>query len=190
MRNAIILHWLTYEHEYYDEERPAGSNSNWIPWLQRMLQIRGVKADTPEIPRPFDFDYPTWVREVERFEIGPETTLVGHSMGAGFWVRYLSERRELRVDRAFLVAPWLNVHHEEPTDFFDFELDTGLAARTANGFHVFTADNDRYEARDSAAFLAERVQDARVREFPGYGHFSRAELGSEAFPELLDAIMA
>ena len=188
MRNAIILHWLTYEHEYYTEEQPAGSDSNWLPWLQKRLMMHDIKADTPEVPRPFDFDYAAWVREVERYDITPETTLVGQSMGGGFWVRYLSEHPEIIVDRVFLVAPWLNVEREEDTDFFEFEIDPGLVARS-NSFTVFTSDNDRREALNTAALLREKLPDAAVRVFPGYGHFALADLGTEAFPELLEAIV-
>lgn len=190
MRNAILLHWLTYEHEYYDPDYPAGSDANWFPWLQKRLMMNDIKADTPEVPRPFDFDYASWVREVERFDITRETTLVGQSMGGGFWVRYLSEHPELEVDRVILVAPWLNVHHEEPTDFFDFEIDPGIVRRARNGFSVFTSDNDRYEALDSAAMLRERLPEATVRVFPGHGHFALKDLGTEEFPALLEAILA
>ena len=40
-----------------------------------------------------------WVREVERFDLTPETLIVGHSCGGGFWVRYLSEHPKLKVGK-------------------------------------------------------------------------------------------
>ncbi len=189
MRNAVILHWLTYEHEYYSDEYPAGSDANWLPWLQKRLMMNDIKADTPEVTRPFDFNYASWVREIERYDITSQTTLVGLSMGSGFWVRYLSEHPEIEVDRVFLVAPWLNVHGEEATDFFEFEIDPGVVARARNGVTIFTSDNDRFESLDSVALLREKLPDAAVRVFPGYGHFALKDLGTEAFPELLEAIL-
>ena len=88
----------------------------------------------------------------------------------------------------FLVAPWLNVEREEDTDFFEFEIDPAIVSRTS-GFTVFTSDNDRREALNSAALLREKLPDAVLRVFPGYGHFALKDLGTEAFPELLEAIL-
>lgn len=90
MKNAILLHGMPDEKEYYDTTRPSASNAHWFPWLQNQLLVHDIKADTPEIPRPFDMDWNVWLKEVERFDITPNTILVGHSMGAGFWVRYLN----------------------------------------------------------------------------------------------------
>ncbi len=90
---------------------PSGSNAHWFPWLQKQLLINEIKTDTPEVFRSFDMDWDSWVKEVERFDITPQTTLVGHSMGGGFWIRYLSEHPEIFVDKVVLVAPWVNLHH-------------------------------------------------------------------------------
>jgi predicted alpha/beta hydrolase family esterase len=188
-RNAVLLHGLIYRDEYYDEGVPTGSQSNWLPWLKKQLMMHDIKADTPEIPRPFDFDYATWVAEVERFELTSATTLVGQSMGSGFWVRYLSEHPGVRVHKVFLVAPWLNVDREEPTDFFDFEIDPGITRR-AGEFTVFTSDNDRREAMRTVELLRNRLPDARIRVFPGHGHFTPQDLGTTAVPELRDAILS
>jgi hypothetical protein len=117
MRNVILLHGLPGKREYYDASHPSASNSHWFPWLQKQLMINDIKTDTPEVPFAYEMKWDSWVKEVERFEIGPNTTLVGHSMGAGFWVRYLSEHPELKVDKVILVAPWLNLNHEKDTIF-------------------------------------------------------------------------
>lgn len=88
--------------------------------MQKHLLINNIKADTPEIPNVYDPQYEVFVKEVERFDIKAETTLVGYSMGAGFWIRYLTENPKVTVDKAVLVAPWLNPDHEYGFDFFDF----------------------------------------------------------------------
>ena len=86
MKNAIILHGLCSQKKYYNPETPSGSNSHWLPWLQKQLMVNGFKADTPEVPFVYEPKYEAFVKEVERFDITPDTTLVGHSMGGGFWV--------------------------------------------------------------------------------------------------------
>jgi predicted alpha/beta hydrolase family esterase len=188
MRNAIILHGLADQKEYYGDKYPNGSNSHWLPWLQKRLITHDIKADTPDVPRPFDFDYQAWVKEVERFEMTTETTLVGHSMGGGFLLRYLSERPDLVVDKVILVAPWLNLNHEEKTDFFDIEIDPSILDRVGK-LVIFASDNDDVVVQDSIALLKEVIPNATYKEFHEYGHFTLRSMGTDDFPELLEVIL-
>ena len=188
MRNAIILHGLPSKNEYYNEDRPSASNSHWLPWLQKHLLIHNIKADTPEVQNVYEPNYAAYVREVERFDIGPETTLVGHSMGAGFWVRYLSEHPNLTVDKVVLVAPWLNVNHEMDTDFFNFEIDQSITERV-NELIIFSSDNDGVEMQDSIKLLQEKLPSSKTVVFHEYGHFTRKSMETDAFPELLKAVL-
>lgn len=188
MRNAVILHGLTDQEEYYSPNSPSSSNAHWLPWLQKRLMINNIKADTPEVPYPFNFDYSSWVREVERFEINQDTTLVGHSMGGGFWLKYLSEHPEITLDKVILIAPWLNLSHEAKTDFFDFEIDPSIVGRT-NNFIIFGSDNDSSEVQVSVNFAKEKLPNIVYREFHNYGHFCYLDLKTDAFPELLKVVL-
>jgi len=188
MKNAIILHGLVERDEYYDAAAPSPSNSHWLPWLQKQLLLNEIKADLPEVPRTYEMSWENWVREVERFDLTPETILVGHSMGGGFWVRYLSEHPELKVAKVVLVAPWLNRSHEEATDFFDFEFRPEIAAQTQE-ITIFSSDNDSKDVQDSVSFLRAELPSAKITEFHEYGHFCLADMNTEAFPELLAEIL-
>ncbi len=187
--NAIILHGLAGKEEYFSNEYPTGSNSHWLPWLQKQLMINGIKADTPEVPEPFSFNWDSWAKEVERFEITPETILVGHSMGGGFWVKYLSEHPEISVAKLVLVAPWLNPDHERNTDFFDFRIDTTIQER-CNELIIFASDNDMQSVQDSIAFLQNKIPTATLRTFHDYGHFTMRSMKTDVFPELLKVILS
>jgi predicted alpha/beta hydrolase family esterase len=188
MRNAILLHGLPSKDEYYSDKYPSASNSHWLPWLQKQLLINDIKVDTPEVPRAYDPEWNVWVNEVERFDIAPETILVGHSMGAGFWMRYLSEHPELFVDKVVLVAPWLNLDNEEDMDFFNFDIDPAIAERI-NDLTIITSDNDSVGVLNTVKFLQEKLPTATFRIFPGYGHFTLKRMKTDAFPELLDALL-
>ena len=83
MQNAIILHGAPEKEHYYDPEKPSESNAHWLPWLQKELLLRDIAAVTPEIPLSFEPKWNLWCREVARFDITPDTTLVGHSAGGG-----------------------------------------------------------------------------------------------------------
>ncbi len=189
MKSAILLHGLPSKDEYYDSSQPSASNDHWFPWLQNQLMIRDFKADTPEVPQAYKMIWEDWVKEVERFEIDQQTTLVGHSMGGGFWVRYLTEHPELQVNKVILVAPWLNLSHEEDTSFFDFEIDPGIIDQ-ANKIIVFESDNDEPDVQNSIKFLKDKIPNANYRTFHNYGHFCYRDMKTDAFPELLEEIIA
>lgn len=183
MNNAILLHGLPSKKEYYDSAQPSASNAHWFPWLQKQLLVNDTKAYTPEVPFVYKMIWDDWVKEVERFELNEDTLLVGHSMGAGFWVRYLSEHPELKVAKVILVAPWLNLDHEYDTDFFDFDLN--LTALQSQNIVIFNSDNDSQDVQDTVMHLQTKLPKIRTVDFHNYGHFCYRDLKTDAFPELL-----
>jgi len=185
MKNAIILHGRPSKAEYYGEQFPSMSNAHWIPWLQAQLLKRNIAAATPEIPMAFEPRWDIWVKEVERFEIGPESILVGHSTGAGFWVRWLSDNPKQKVGRVVLVAPYLDVEKESIPEFFDFKIDKNMASRT-KGLTIFHSDDDDSEMQSSAKLLRTELKNINYREFHNYGHFTHKTLPDDKFPELLE----
>jgi predicted alpha/beta hydrolase family esterase len=186
--NAIIVHGTLSQRDYYDPATPSPSNSHWYPWLQKQLIAHSIKADTPEMPLAFKPDYELWKREAERFDIDPDTLLVGHSTGAGFWLRYLSEHPNLRVGRVVLVAPWLDPNNIKHTTFFDFAFDPDLVSRT-KGLAIFNSTNDHEGIQWSTQIICQVLKDWQFRSFDGYGHFLYGDMGTEAFPELLDELL-
>jgi len=175
MKNAIILHGGPDKKEYYDPKAPSSSNSHWIPWLQG--------------PYSFDRNWAVWNREVERFDITPETILVGHSTGAGFFIKYLSIHPKIKVGKVILVAPWLDPYKEHTKNFFDdFEIDPHLVSRTAS-VTIFHSDNDEDSVQKTVEIVREKVKGINYREFHHYGHFCFSDLKTREFPELLLALL-
>lgn len=189
MKNAILLHGMPSEKEYYDPTQPSASNAHWFPWLQNQLLVHDIKADTPEIPRPFDMDWDIWLKEVDRFDINPDTILVGHSMGAGFWIRYLNERPEIKFDQLVLVAPWLNLDGSYDTNIFDFVINPKLIDQVEK-FTIFSSDNDDLDVQNTVEFLESKFPKAKLTNFHNYGHFCYKDMGTDAFPELLAEIIS
>lgn len=188
MRTAILLHGLYTKDEYYDPAAPSPSNAHWFPWLQRQLQLKDIVPHVPEVSFTFKMNWADWLKEVERFEMDENTTLVGHSMGGGFWTRYLSEHPELKVKKVVLVAPWLNVSHEEDTDFFGFKLNPDIVNQ-AEEFVVFASDNDHPDVQKSVEHLRTELKGANFKDFHNYGHFCYKDLNTDAFPELLEEVL-
>jgi predicted alpha/beta hydrolase family esterase len=186
MKNAIILHGKCGKQEYYSNNYPSLSNSHWLPWLQKQLLMKDIHAVTPEVPNAFDPDWQTWVKEVERYEIGPDTLLVGHSCGGGFWVKYLSLNKDLKVGKVVLVAPWMDPDGDETNGFFnDFQIDPQIASRTAR-LTIYHSDNDMGNVHKTVATLRESLKDYEYKEFQNYGHFTYGAMKGQEFPELLD----
>lgn len=144
-----------------------------------------IVAATPEVPLAFEPLWDRWVKEVERYDIGPKTILVGHSTGGGFWIRYLSEHKDLRVGKVVLVAPWIDVEQEDPNQFFKFEIDSDLAHRTG-GLTVFHSDNDNGEMQTSLKKLQAELKNFKLKVFHEYGHFTSGSMKTTEFPELLE----
>lgn len=189
MKNAIILHGGPSREEYYDVTSPSESNSHWLPWLQAQLIKRDIMAATPEVPHAYDRNWSVWQREVERFDIGPETILVGHSTGAGFWIKYLSIHPDLKVDKVVLVAPWLDPFQERTKNFFDdFTMDPELVKRTA-GVTVFVSDDDQEDIKETVRRVRATLKEVQFREFHNYGHFCFRDMRTTEFPELLSEIV-
>lgn len=188
MKNAVILHGRPGRDEYYDASFPSANNSHWIPWLQKQLLINDIYAQTPEIPKAFNSSYEVWKKEFERFDISDSTLLVGHSKGAGFIVRWLSENSNLKVGKIFLVAPYIDPDKEEGGDFFNFEIDNELTSRTA-GLSIFNSLDDMTSVTKSVQILRDSIRDTNYIEFANYGHFTRRGLGKVDFPELLELIL-
>jgi hypothetical protein len=189
MKNAIILHGRPSKAEYYSDNYPSMSNSHWLPWLQKQLLNHNIFATTPEIPLSYEPLWERWVKEIERYDLTPETILVGHSCGGGFWVRYLSEHPEIKVGKVVLVAPWIDVEQDDPNKFFDFTIDDNIVSRTSQ-LTLFNSKDDVAEIQASVKKLREEIKDLQYREFDSKGHFTHKYMPDDTFPELLSELIA
>lgn len=185
MSNAILIPGRPDIDQHYDPSLPSNSQDYWFAWVQRQLILKDIHAVSIEPPFPFRPRYDEWKKEFERFDITPETILVGHSCGGGFLIRYLSEHKDLKVGKVVLVAPWTNPDNYEVSDtadFFDFEIDPDFPSRTA-GTVVFISSNDEPSVVKTVDILKEKVHGISYREDTDRGHFKDKE-----FPELLKEV--
>ena len=184
-KNCVVLHGRPGEDEYYDLNQPSASNAHWLGWLQNSLLVNDIHCSTPEVPFAFEPQYELWKKEFERYDIGKDTILVGHSTGAGFIVRWLSQNKDVEVYKVILVGPYVDPFHEIKEDFFDFEYDRKLAQQTKCGITIFHSDDDQESVQVSAKKLLEEIDDIKYVEFKNYGHFCFDDMKTIEFPELL-----
>jgi len=184
MKTAIILHGKPSYEEYFDPKIPSPSNNHWLPWLQKQLLLNGILAQTPELPAPYDPVYQEWRRIFEQFKIDGNTALIGHSRGAGFLLRWLSENKAT-VGKVALVAPFLDLNRGKIAgDFFLISMDRHLAAR-AKGISVFFSTDDSPAILNSVASIKAGIDRIEFSEFTDRGHFILTETFSELLHWLL-----
>lgn len=186
MKNAIILHGIPSREEYFDPQATSPSNNHWLPWIQKQLLMNGYIAQTPELPKPFEPEYKSWCDVFNQFSVNEETVLIGHSCGAGFLVRWLSENK-ISVGKVFLVAPWIDLNKELTNGFFDFEIDPELVLRTQS-LHIFSSKDDHEEILSSVSKISQ-LQNAQLITFEDRGHFTLSDMNTVEFPDLLNAIL-
>lgn len=189
--NAILVPGRPDKDEHYDPKRPSNSEDHWFSWLKRQLILKDIHTVSIEPPFPFRPRYDEWKKEFERFDILPDTILVGHSCGGGFLVRYLSEHGDARVGRVALVAPWINPDNNpvsDTADFFDFAIDPDFPSRT-KGVTVFISSDDVPSVLQTVAILKEKVTGLQLNEYTDKGHFTFNSMGTREFPDLLECLV-
>ncbi|HSX31378.1 MAG TPA: alpha/beta hydrolase [Candidatus Saccharimonadales bacterium] len=190
--NAILVPGRPDKDEHYDPTRPSNSEDHWFSWLKRQLILKDIHAVAIEPPFPFRPRYDEWQKEFERFDITPETILVGHSCGGGFLVRYLSEHKDLQVGKVALVAPWINPENwaaSDTADFFNFTIDS-LFPNHTKGVAVFVSTDDEPSVVKTVDLLRSKVPGLNLKEYTDKGHFCLENLGTVEFPELLAAVLS
>ena len=187
MKTAVIIHGKPSKDSYFNVERDAQSNSHWLPWIQHQLLLSGILAQTPEFPTPYEPVYEEWKNVFEKFEINADTVLVGHSCGAGFLVRWLSENK-VKVEKVVLVAPWLDPDHELSTGFFDFEIDSDVPKRIQD-ISIFISNDDDADIQTSLQTLRSKWHEIKVIELEGKGHFTLGDMGTREFLELKNILI-
>jgi predicted alpha/beta hydrolase family esterase len=191
MKNAIIVHGRSDSYENYITSKDCQSNSHWIPWLQWELIKAGIPAQTPEMPKAYfpDLDYSEWAEIFEQFRVDQDSILVGHSVGGGFLLKYLSLHPKIKIKHLVMVAPSIDVAGRHPTFFKDFVLTPSVLDQCGR-IDLFHSVDDSSGIKSSVEKIQSVFGDkVNCHIFNDKGHFTERSVGKK-FPELLDAILA
>lgn len=189
MKKAIILHGMPDKEDYYGLNGDAESNCHWLPYLQKQLIVKGVLAQCPEMPEPYTPNYEKWCSVFNQFTVDESTDLIGHSCGAGFLLRWLTENKQ-KVGKVVLVAPWIDPTNElgESNTFFRFEIDPDLVDRT-NGVYIFNSSNDDSVIHQTVELIHKKLSTVNVIEMDNQGHFTLSGMGTREFPKLATTLL-
>ena len=186
--NCIIVHGCPGGPEGEHDAATRSFDKHWMPWTRERLIERNIPTLTPIMPEPWAPDYTSFRREFERHPISERTILIGHSCGCAFLVRWLGESKQ-EIDTLVLVAPWKVPRPGDPIRkaFYEFPIDETIKHRVRR-ILMFTSDTEMEAGKQSLA-IYHAALGGDVVDLPGKGHYTIADMGTDAFPELLDKIV-
>lgn len=192
MKQVILIHGLPSKEEVIEDIFPSPSNAHWFPWIQKQLTRQDILCQSLEMPESYNPTYSEHKRVLDQMEISNETTLVGHSCGGGFLLKYLSENTNLKPKRVILVAPWIDptgyLKELNPdSDYFDFQIDESLTDRT--DLHCMYSTDDKENIIKSVETIREKLPNTKMHVFTDKKHFTEKHLKTKEFPELLELIL-
>jgi uncharacterized protein len=166
-------------------------DKHWIPWTREQLSHQGMRVETPLMPEPWAPSYEAYREVIERFDIGEETALVGHSCGSAFLVRWLGETKR-KVSKLILVAPWKILEEHEKGDawreeFYGFPIDMSISSRVGE-IIMFTSDDEEADGKESLRIFHEALGGMIVN-LSNHGHYTQGHMGTVESPELMEVIL-
>lgn len=163
-------------------------DKHWIPWLKSKLATAGIATEAPLMPEPWAPNYEKFRAAFEKCDVNRNTTLVGHSCGCAFLVRWLGETKR-KIRTLVLVAPWkIDVHSSEIRRlFYDYPVDEGIRSRVG-AIVIFTSDDEEDVGKQSTQIFHHALG-GEVIELKGHGHYTIDDMGTEEFPELLSIVV-
>ena len=188
-KKVIIIHGCPSGVEKAMNSETRTYDKHWIPWLKKELISKGIDVETPLMPDPWEPDYKKFKKEFEKYEVTEQTVLVGHSCGSAFLVHWLGDTKQ-KISKLILVAPWKIPDDKEDKIrevFYGYDIDETIKNRVGK-IIMFTADDEDYNGKESLKIF-NQVLGGEIVELKGRGHYTRGDMGTVEFPELLETIL-
>lgn len=166
---------------------------HYVPALQTALGEQW-QVIRPDMPSPDNARYSYWKLWFEKYipYLEDEVVLVGHSLGAMFLARYLSENIvPVKIAKLFLLAGEFTrrankQEGEEDGEFFYTHLNNFKQLdKVADHLYLVHSEDDPVVPFENIYKFAEHLPSARLVTFEDKGHF-----WSEQFPEIIRLIQS
>ena len=160
----------------YDPYKPE--RKRWRDWLALELATTH-ELIAPAMPCKQNADYIAWSIWFEKVipYLRDGVVLIGHSLGAGFLLRYLTENTlPVAVAQLHLVAPCIDQVPEFGIDFAHWSGFTTVPVET----HLWHSTDDTIVPIAQSEQFKEKYPEAELHTFTDRFHFL-----TEIFPELL-----
>ncbi len=183
--NCVIVHGCPSDDS---EEATQEYARHWMPWTKKELNEKGVPTEIALMPEPWHPDYDRFKEAFQKYSVNDDTILVGHSCGSAFLVRWLGETKK-EVKKLILVAPWKipNEGDEGRQKYYVYPIDESIRERVGE-IVIFTSNNEADEGKQSVKIFQEALE-GKLIELKDHGHYTRNDMGAEAFPELIEEVL-
>ena len=155
-------------------------------WRMTLKETLGAEYEVflPEMPNKMNAKYLEWEIWFDKHVpfLRDGVILVGHSLGASFFLRYLSERvLPVSVRALYLVAaPYFTSAQEKGGDFCFNKTSLGTISEEVEEIVLAHSVDDEVVPFGNLLLLKETFSEARIMEFADRGH-----LNQESLPELI-----
>ena len=185
---VIIIHGCPSNPEKAMNPETRTYDKHCMPWIKKELIARKILVELPMMPMPWQPNYDRFKKEFEKYEVTPQTVLVGHSCGSAFLVRWLGETKK-KIAKLILVAPWKipDKNDKDRIAFYTYPIDETIKSRIKQ-ITIFTSNNEEEDGKKSAKLFHEALG-GKIINLPNHGHYCLEDMGTEAFPELLNEII-
>lgn len=186
--NCIIIHGCPSNIKKAMDEKTRTYDKHWIHWLKRKLEDKGIETYTPLMPEPWIPNYKKWKEIIDKLDINQESTLIGHSCGGGFLVRYLGDTKK-KIKKLILVAPSI-IHSGEYkplNDLLKFEIKPEVK-NLVKEIIIFVSNDDSKRILKSVDIFSKNLG-GKVINLKNHGHYTLKDMGTTEFPELIKEIM-
>ncbi len=164
-------------------------DSDWYPWLKKMLEHRKFEVIVPEMPNTNEPHIAPWVtclaRAVGNADL--DTYFIGHSIGCQTIMRYLvSLRSGIKIGGAVFVAGWFHLIQDDfsesdreiADEWIGHPIDMNAVRSHLGRSTALFSDNDPYvPLTDSVIF--EKELGSKIIKHPKRGHFTSDDGASE-----------
>ena len=195
-KQVLVLHGGTLHETYEDyfrylEEYPLEKilykkEKRWKELLPERLG-ENFEVIAPSMPSTYTYNYEEWVVWIEKYFpiLRDNVTLVGHSLGASFWLKYLNEKDfPVSIKSLHLVAAATDSTPEEPMgNFITPETLDGLTKRCSEVI-IYHSRDDELVPYSQSEKLQRLLPDADLHIFDDRGHFIEDNL-----PEIVENIL-
>lgn len=179
MNNYIILHGSF-----------GSKDGNWFPWLKEKLENKKHIVELPQMPVGVgNQNYDNWEKELNKIEVGENTTIIAHSIAPVFVCKYLIKNK-IKVKKLVFVCGFNNYLG------IDSDFDAVNESMFINNLEdvkkycddiiCFYSDNDPYVKFEVEKSFADRVSNKQYVIKNG-GHLN-TESGYTKFEEILEVL--
>jgi methionine--tRNA ligase beta chain len=181
--NAIILHG--YE---------GSPDANWFPWLAGELKKHDIETLIPQLPLGEEQTKEKWVEAIleHKDEIGENTIMIGHSLGAATLLSLLPEL-DIPVKATYFIGGYgksfETIHGKAADVCFPFveQVRWKKIRKKAGQMSVVFSTNDHFVPLEESVYLGSMLQ-APMQVIADAGHFQLMD-GYDQFPWLLEDIL-